>query len=88
MERRTLFWASILCEIVAWWLFMALSDVSVPEAYTLPFAALALLVGLVKGVITAAGYPQLSIAGIYFLMLLVLIFRPRGLFGERILRFE
>ncbi len=48
----------------------------------------ALLVGLVKGVITAAGYPQLSIAGIYFLMLLVLMFRPRGLFGERILRFE
>jgi len=48
----------------------------------------ALLVGVVKGVITAAGYPQLSVAGIYLLMLLVLIFRPRGLFGERILRFE
>ncbi|MFC0527976.1 SCO7613 C-terminal domain-containing membrane protein [Phytohabitans kaempferiae] len=48
LERRTLFWASILCEIVAWWLFMALTDVSVPEAYTLPFAALALLVGLIE----------------------------------------
>ena len=48
----------------------------------------ALLVGLAKGMITAFGYPQLSIAGIYLLMLLVLIFRPRGLFGERIQRFE
>ena len=47
-----------------------------------------LLVGLVKGLITAAGYPQWSTAGIYLLMLLVLIVRPRGLFGERIQRFE
>lgn len=50
--------------------------------------AAALLVGLVKGTITALGYSHLSIAGIYLLMLLVLVFRPRGLFGERILRFE
>jgi hypothetical protein len=48
VERRTLFWASILCEIIAWWLFMALAEVAVPEAYTLPFAALALLVGLIE----------------------------------------
>jgi len=48
VERRTLFWASIICEIVAWWMLMALSDVAVPEAYTLPFAALALLVGLIE----------------------------------------
>jgi branched-chain amino acid transport system permease protein len=48
----------------------------------------ALLVGLVKGVITAIGYPQASTAAIYFLMLLVLLFRPRGLLGERIQRFE
>ncbi len=48
----------------------------------------ALLVGLIKGAITGLGYPQLSIAGIYFAMLLVLLFRPRGLFGERIRRFE
>ncbi len=27
-------------------------------------------------------------AAIYLLMLLVLLFRPRGLFGERIQRFE
>jgi len=50
--------------------------------------AAALLVGLVKGTIIAVGYSHLSIAGIYLLMLLVLVFRPRGLFGERIQRFE
>ena len=50
--------------------------------------AAALLVGLVKGAITAFGYSHFSIAGIYLLMLLVLLFRPRGLFGERIQRFE
>jgi branched-chain amino acid transport system permease protein len=48
----------------------------------------ALLVGLVKGLFVAAGFAQLSTAAIYFLMLLVLLFRPRGLFGERIQRFE
>lgn len=47
-----------------------------------------LLVGLVKGVITGVGYPQASTAAIYFLMLLVLLVRPRGLLGERIQRFE
>jgi branched-chain amino acid transport system permease protein len=30
----------------------------------------------------------MSTAAIYLLMLLVLLFRPRGLFGERIQRFE
>jgi len=48
----------------------------------------AILVGLVKGLIVAAGYAQMSTAAIYLLMLLVLLFRPRGLFGERIQRFE
>ena len=48
----------------------------------------ALIVGLAKGMVTAAGYPQYSEAAIYLLMLLVLLVRPRGLFGERILRFE
>ena len=38
--------------------------------------------------ITGLGYPQASTAAIYFLMLLVLLFRPRGLLGERITRFE
>jgi branched-chain amino acid transport system permease protein len=48
----------------------------------------ALVVGLTKGVVTAVGYPQYSEAAIYLLMLLVLLVRPRGLFGERIQRFE
>ncbi len=48
----------------------------------------ALVVGMTKGVVTAAGYPQYSEAAIYLLMLLVLLVRPRGLFGERIQRFE
>jgi branched-chain amino acid transport system permease protein len=48
----------------------------------------ALLVGLVKGVMIAIGYSAGSTAAIYLLMLLVLLFRPRGLLGERITRFE
>ncbi len=48
----------------------------------------ALLVGLVKGVMVGIGYSAASTAAIYLLMLLVLLFRPRGLFGERITRFE
>ena len=48
----------------------------------------ALVVGVAKGLVTAAGYPEYSEAAIYLLMLLVLLARPRGLFGERILRFE
>ncbi|MFY8115027.1 MAG: branched-chain amino acid ABC transporter permease [Rhabdaerophilum sp.] len=50
--------------------------------------AAALLVGLVKGATIGLGYPQFSTAVIYLMMLLVLLFRPRGLFGERIQRFE
>ncbi len=48
----------------------------------------AVVVGVTKGVVTAGGYPQYSEAAIYLLMLLVLLLRPRGLFGERIQRFE
>ncbi len=48
----------------------------------------ALLVGFVKGATIGLGYPQFSTAVIYLMMLLVLLFRPRGLFGERIQRFE
>ncbi len=48
----------------------------------------AAIVGVMKGVVTAAGYPQFSEAAIYLLMLVVLLVRPRGLLGERILRFE
>src|ERR1700694_5414076 len=50
--------------------------------------AAALLVGLVKGIMVGIGYSAASTAAIYLLMLLVLLFRPRGLFGERIMRFE
>jgi branched-chain amino acid transport system permease protein len=48
----------------------------------------AILVGLVKGAAIGLGYSQFSTAVIYLMMLLVLLFRPRGLFGERIQRFE
>ena len=48
----------------------------------------AVVVGVVKGLVTAMGYPQYSEAAMYALMLLVLLVRPRGLLGERILRFE
>jgi branched-chain amino acid transport system permease protein len=48
----------------------------------------AIIVGMTKGAVTAAGFPQYSEAAIYLLMLLVLLVRPRGLFGERIQRFE
>jgi branched-chain amino acid transport system permease protein len=48
----------------------------------------AFLVGLVKGVMIGTGLSAGSTAAIYGLMLLVLLFRPRGLLGERITRFE
>jgi branched-chain amino acid transport system permease protein len=48
----------------------------------------ALLVGLVKGLMVGVGFSAGSTAAIYVLMLLVLLFRPRGLLGERITRFE
>ena len=47
-QRRNLFWLAVGFEIVGWWLFMTLSDVVLPEAYTLPFAALALVVGILE----------------------------------------
>ncbi|MEH1016327.1 permease [Micromonospora sp. CPCC 206060] len=47
-QRRILFWSVVACEIVAWWILMRVADVALPEAYTLPFAALALLVGLLE----------------------------------------
>lgn len=47
----------------------------------------ALLVGVVRG-ITIHFYPPAGEASMYVLMLLVLLFRPRGLLGERIERFE
>jgi branched-chain amino acid transport system permease protein len=49
--------------------------------------AAALLVGVVRGV-TIYFEPSASEASMYLLMVLVLLFRPRGLFGERIQKFE
>ncbi|MFF4876482.1 SCO7613 C-terminal domain-containing membrane protein [Micromonospora sp. NPDC000668] len=48
VERRILFWSVVVCEITAWWILMRVADVALPEAYTLPFAALALLVGVLE----------------------------------------
>jgi len=47
----------------------------------------AILVGVVKGV-TIHFIPPAGEASMYLLMVLVLLFRPRGLFGERIERFD
>ena len=47
----------------------------------------ALLVGVVRGV-TIYFVPAAGEASMYVLMFLVLMFRPRGLLGERIEKFE
>jgi len=47
----------------------------------------ALIVGVVRG-LTIYFFPPAAEASMYLLMVLVLLFRPRGLFGERIQRFE
>jgi branched-chain amino acid transport system permease protein len=47
----------------------------------------ALIVGVVRG-LTVYFFPAAAEASMYLLMVLVLFLRPRGLFGERILRFE
>src|SRR3989442_94266 len=47
----------------------------------------ALIVGVVRG-LTVYFFPSAAEASMYLLMVLVLLIRPRGLFGERILRFE
>ena len=47
----------------------------------------ALLVGVVRG-LTVHFLPAAAEASMYLLMVLVLLVRPRGLFGERIARFE
>ncbi|GAA2524827.1 SCO7613 C-terminal domain-containing membrane protein [Pilimelia columellifera] len=47
-QRRVMFWTAIGCETVAWWLLMWVADVGMVEAYTLPFAALTLLIGVLE----------------------------------------
>ncbi|TCT07793.1 branched-chain amino acid ABC transporter permease [Aquabacter spiritensis] len=49
--------------------------------------AAGLLVGVVRGM-TVYFVPAAAEASMYLLMLMVLLARPRGLFGERIVRFE
>ena len=49
--------------------------------------AAAVLVGIVRG-ITIYFNPSWGEASMYLLMALVLLLRPRGLFGERIEKFE
>lgn len=46
--RRGLLWTAAACEIAAWWLLMWVFAVPVLEAYTLPFAFFALLVGALE----------------------------------------
>ena len=58
---------------------------SLPAFATLLIAAL--IVGVVRG-LTAYAYPPATEAAVYGLMVLVLLLRPRGLFGEHIARFE
>ena len=69
---------------------VGLGTTSATEVVVFAMACMALniLVGLLKGATIGLGYPQWSTAVIYLMMLLVLLFRPRGLFGERIQRFE
>lgn len=47
-QRSVLFWAAGGSEVIAWWLIMRSADIALPEAYTIPFAALALAVGLIE----------------------------------------
>jgi len=49
--------------------------------------AAAVIVGVVRG-LTVYFLPSAAEASMYLLMVLVLLIRPRGLFGERIARFE
>lgn len=47
-RRRVIFYTALGCEVAAWWLLMDLVDVRLLEAYTLPFAAVALVAGLIE----------------------------------------
>ncbi len=55
-QWRIIFWVAVGLEVLGWVLFMTLSEVVLPEAYTLPFATLALAVGVLE----ARGRPTLS----------------------------
>jgi hypothetical protein len=46
--RSTLIIAAAVIEVVAIWMLLRDAEIGIPEAYTLPFAALALVIGLVE----------------------------------------
>jgi hypothetical protein len=48
LQQRAYFWASAGCALGAWWLFAQYARVVEPEAYTLPFAFVVLMVGVVE----------------------------------------
>jgi hypothetical protein len=48
MHRQTLIFAAAATEVVGVWLLMKTGNVSLPEAYSLPFAVFALLVGILE----------------------------------------
>lgn len=48
LQQRAYFWASGGCALGAWWLFAQYAKVVEPEAYTLPFALVVLLVGVIE----------------------------------------
>jgi hypothetical protein len=48
LQQRAYFWASAGCALGAWWLFAQYARVVEPEAYTLPFALVVLLVGAIE----------------------------------------
>jgi hypothetical protein len=54
--RRALIWLGWAHELVAWWLLMHISNVALPEAYTLAVAAIALITGYLE----ARRHPELS----------------------------
>jgi hypothetical protein len=47
-QRRLLWWLAAVSEVLAWWIIMFLFQVGLLEAYTLPFALFALLVGALE----------------------------------------
>jgi hypothetical protein len=47
-QRRAMWWIAALSEVLAWWIMMRLFEVGLIEAYTLPFAVFALIVGALE----------------------------------------
>ena len=65
----------------------AVSSTRISDRIRRQLVLAAVLVGVVRG-ITINFVPAAGEASIYVLMFLVLLFRPRGLLGERIEKFE